>query len=201
MLLVEDHDLVRFGTRRALEGVEGWTVIGETGDGREAVEMAKDLRPNLVLLDLSIRRMHGIEVLSTIKRGSPEVKVLVVTGHDSARLAREALNAGADGYVLKDTPWEEFLSAMVQVVAGSRYIQGSVTVKLRLLDGAPEALSHRERQILDLTALGLTNKSTAGELKIHLRTVEFHMANIMAKLGASNRMEAVRIARERGWLA
>lgn len=198
VLLVEDHDLVRFAMRHSLEGAGGWVVIGDTGDGQGAIEMVKESRPHLVLLDLSIRGIHGIEVLYAIKRTTPEVKVIVVTAHDSAHWAREALAAGADGYILKDAPWEDFQSSMRQVMAGKSYIQESVTKKLGIVEGLTEPLSCRERQILSLIGSGLTNKEVADQLHIKVRTVEFHVSNIIAKLGAANRTEAARLARDRG---
>ena len=198
VLLVEDHDLVRFATRHALEDVGGWVVIGDTGDGQRAIEMVKESRPHLVLLDLSIRGIHGIEVLRAIKRVTPEVKVLVVTAYGSAHLAKETMDAGADGYVLKDAPWEDFLSSMQQVMAGNRYIQESVSKKLGLVDRPTEALSCRERQILGLIASGLTNKEAADQLHIQVRTIEFHVSNSIANLGASNRTEAASLARDKG---
>lgn len=200
ILLVEDHHMVRFGTRLALEGMPGWRVVGETGDGPEAIEMVKHLAPDLVLLDLSLRGLHGLEVLQAIKRQHAEVRVLVVTAYEAEHLARAALEGGADGYVLKDLPLEEYLAAIRAVVAGERYVQATIQQKLTAFGGAEGGLSDREKQILAMVSDGLENRAIGEQLRIRPRTVEYHLSNIYSKLGATNRTEAVRLAREQGWL-
>lgn len=200
VLLVEDHELMRYGTRQVLKSA-GWQVVGETGDGTEAVVMAQKLHPDLMLLDLVLRGMHGLTVLKEVKRLAPAVKVMVVTGHNVAHLAQAAWEAGADGYALKDLPWEAFEQGMRAVLAGRRWAQASVQEHLRT-SGRPssEALTRRECEILNAIADGLPNSQIASRLNIREGTVEYHVGNILGKLGADNRTEAVKVARERGFL-
>ncbi len=200
ILLVEDHDLVRYGTNQVLKSA-GWQVVGETGDGTEAVAMARSLHPDLILLDLVLRGTHGLTVLKEVKRLTPWVKVMVVTGHDIPHLAQAAWESGADGYALKDLPWEMFEEGMRSVLAGRRWAQASVQEHLRTpARPLTEALTRRECEVLGAMAEGLTNSQIASRLNIREGTVEYHAGNILGKLGAINRTEALKVAREKGLL-
>lgn len=200
ILLVEDHELIRYGTSQVLKSA-GWQVVGETGDGMEAVVMAQELHPDLMLLDLVLPGMHGLIVLKEVKRVAPAVKVMVVTGHDVAHLAQAAWGAGADGYALKDLPWETFEQGMRAVLAGRRWVQASVQQHLRTSGLPPgQTLTRRECEILSTVADGLSNSQIAAELNIREGTVEYHIGNILGKLGAVNRTDCVRIARQHGLL-
>lgn len=200
ILLVEDHELMRYGTSQVLKSA-GWQVVGETGDGTEAVVMAQKLHPDLMLLDLVLHRMHGLTVLKEVKRVAPAVKVMVVTGHDVSHLAQAAWEAGADGYALKDLAWETFEQGMRAVLAGRRWVQASVQEHLRTsAQPSSEPLTRRECEILGAIAEGLSNSRIASRLNIREGTVEYHVGNILGKLGAGNRTEAAKIAREKGFL-
>lgn len=200
IFLVEDHALMRHGMREILHNA-GWQVVGETGDGDEAVQRVIDLDPDLVLLDLILKGAHGLSVLRQVKRAAPQVQVMIITGHDSPHLVKAAWDAGADGYALKDLPWPEFEQGLRTVLGGQRWFQPSVQNRLEAAyEASVEILSGRECKILGLIAAGLTNKQVAEHLGIREGTVEYHLGNVFGKLQASNRMEAVRLARERGIL-
>lgn len=200
VLLVEDHDLIRHLTRSALEQMPGYQVVGEARTGEQALESLALHQPDLVLLDLRLKGLSGMNVLKAAKQRCSAVRVVVVSAFDSPHLVREALECGADGYLTKEASWNELVVAIQTVLEGRRYIQGSVAHQLLHSGVDRTTLTVRERQVLSLAAEGLSNKEIAGRLRVSTRTVEVHMANAMAKLGAGNRMQAVRLAQEQGEL-
>jgi two-component system response regulator NreC len=199
VLLAEDHDLVRSGLRALLRDDEDLRVVGEAGDVREAVERVRTLRPEVVLLDLRMPGGPAADVIGAANETG--ARVLVVTGEDDARLAREALEAGAAGYALKTIGREELLRALRLVAGGRQYLQAELGTQLMHAPSAPEALpdglTPREAEVLLLLAEGYTNAEIADQLVLSVRTVETHRGRIRMKLGISARAELARYVRER----
>lgn len=201
ILLVEDHELVRLGLRRALEGVSHWDIIGETGNGNDAIAMAARLMPDLVLLDMNLPGAHGLDVLRAVKKRCPHIKVVVLTGFPSPYLVRAARSAGAEGFVLKDLPWKNLVQVLELVLSGEEYIQESVApYAVSDPNEMVEQLTTRERQVLKLISRGMGNRAISETLGILKSTVDSHVRSILGKVGADNRVEAVDLARQSGLL-
>jgi DNA-binding NarL/FixJ family response regulator len=208
VLIVEDHSLLRKGLRSMIAGLQGYAVVGEAADGKDGIREAVSLRPDLVLMDLSMPGMTGLEATTQIKQRLPTARVIVLTIYQTGEFIREALRAGADGYVLKGTSYEEFVLALDSVVAGKKFLCQDVSMQLvdNYLhpDGAPPAkaawtkLTARERSILKLVAEGRTNRATGEFLCISPKTVEKHRANLMRKLGLRNAAELTLMAIDMG---
>lgn len=210
ILIAEDHTILREGLRALISATEEFRVAGEAGDGREAIRAATALQPHLVLLDLSMPGMNGLEALKEIKRQCPQTKVVVLTVHSAEEYVLATLKAGADGYILKDASSAELLLALRNVVAGRPYLSPGIADKVigGYLDGrktlkpssAWETLTDRERQVLKLIAEGRTNKEIADYLFISVKTVEKHRANLMRKLNLHNASALTAYAIEKGVL-
>lgn len=208
VVLVEDQDIVREGLRSLLEAHSDFVVVGEAGDGLEAVRQVERAAPAIVLMDLSMPTMDGAEAIRDIKRRFPRVRVLALTAHKSEARIRGALAAGADGYALKSTTAPELVRAMDTVLAGGRYVSPDIPDALvRQAPDAPDApaqpsvldrLSEREILVLRLTARGKGNKALAQELCISVKTVEKHKANLVRKLGLRSASELAPFAHEYG---
>jgi DNA-binding NarL/FixJ family response regulator len=192
ILIVEDHRLVRQGLRALLLADPELEIVAEAENGCDAVRCVGETMPDLVLMDLSMPGMNGIEAISEIKARYPKVKVLVLTVHENEEYIHSSLRSGANGYVVKDASREKFLEAIHDVLTGHTHLCSQATEKLigRLMNGAKssegasrwDSLTHRERQVLQLIAEGETNKTTAKFLSISPKTVEKHRASLMAKL-------------------
>lgn len=185
VLLVDDHPLVRAGIRRVLETRPGLVVVGEAHDGAEALRLVESLAPEIVVLDLTMPEVDGLEVLDRLRRRSREVRILVLTMHAEAEYVRRAVAAGADGYVLKESAVQELLTAIDSVRGGQRYYSPRVAAGLAPATAPnPEdpGLTGRERDVLRGIARGLSTKEIAAALTISARTVETHRANLMRKL-------------------
>ena len=192
LVIAEDHTILREGLKALLSTRADLEVVGEATDGREAVRAVQELNPDLILLDLSIPRSNGLEALKEIKRLSPQTKVLVLTVHKTEDYVFTALQAGADGYVLKDSSASELILAVRSVLSGERYLGPAIagTVVSGYLgsrDGKPlrpsfDDLSTREREVLKLIAEGYRTKDIAEYLCISPKTVEKHRANLMDRL-------------------
>jgi two-component system, NarL family, response regulator NreC len=196
ILLAEDHKILREGLKALLSGDPELEVICEAEDGRAAIKHAETYSPDMVLMDLSMPKTSGLEAIREIKRLKPIIKILVLTVHDSEEYIQAALQAGADGYILKDADRQELLSAIRNVLDGKRYLSPGISEKVieGYLSGhrklktktAWDGLTHREREILKLIAEGYQNKKIADYLCVSLKTVEKHRANLMKKLDIHN---------------
>jgi DNA-binding NarL/FixJ family response regulator len=196
IVIAEDHTILREGLRSLLTSGSEFEVVGEAEDGREAIRCVEKLKPNLILTDLSMPRMNGMEAIREIKKRSPETKILVLTVHKTEEYILATLQAGADGYLLKDSTHAELLMAVKHVLGGKRYISPGISDKVLegYLEGKKtlrkrtswETLTHREREILKLIAEGYRNKEIAEELCISVKTVEKHRSNLMEKLNLHN---------------
>ncbi|MEW6267575.1 MAG: response regulator transcription factor [Thermodesulfobacteriota bacterium] len=211
IVIVEDHTILRDGLRALLSSNPDFEVVGEAGDGREAVIRVEELSPDLVLLDLSLPRRHGLDAIHEMKRSRPQTRILVLTVHKNEEYILAALKAGADGYVLKEASHQELEMAIRTVVSGKRYLSPDVSdlVIEGYLEGkkAPkaesgfEALTPREREILKLIAEGYTSRQIASQLFISLKTVERHRANLMKKLDRHGISALTSLALEKGLIA
>jgi DNA-binding NarL/FixJ family response regulator len=206
ILLADDHGVLRAGLRVLLNAEPGLQVVGEAASGHETLRVAGELRPDIVLLDLSLPDLNGIEVTRRLKASLPETHVLILTLHEDERLLREAMQVGAAGYIIKRAVEAELINAVRAVWRGDLYVHPAMTRALLRKDSfasderAVEPLTPRDVEVLRLIAQGYTNREAAGVLGISVRTVESHRANIMDKLGLRGRAELVRYAREHGLL-
>jgi DNA-binding NarL/FixJ family response regulator len=208
IVIVEDHTILREGLRALLSAEPLFDVVGEAEDGRAAIRCCEDLLPDLVLMDLSMPKMHGFEAIKEIKRQSPDVKIIALTVHKTDEYILATLQAGADGYVLKDATHSELVMAIKHVLLGKRYLSPGISEKVieGYLEGketlktrsAWDALTRREREILKLIAEGYKNKEVGDHLCISLKTVEKHRANLMKKLDLHNAAELTAFAVDKG---
>ena len=204
ILIADDHALVRQGLRSVLEAQTGWTVCGEAQDGREAVKLALKLRPDIVLLDVTMPELNGLDATRQICRRLPGTPILILTMHESEELCGEAIQAGASGCVLKSDSPRQLLAAVEAVAAGGKYFTrptGDATqAGGQRVGGSPvlPRLSAREREIVQLLAEGRTSKEIASRLGIAFKTVDAHRTNIMRRLNVHAVADLVRYAvRER----
>jgi len=208
IFIVEDHRLFREGLKAMLSPSQEYEIIGEAEDGLEAIRLIKKQKPDLVLLDLSMPRMNGFSVLREIKGAIPEIKVLVLSIHESDQYVLQAFEAKADGYAIKDSSREELRVAILSVLEGKKYISPGVAdnVLEGYLDGrktlksksALDTVTEREKEILKLLGEGYQNKEIADLVHISVKTVEKHRANIMAKLDLHNAAALTAFAFEHG---
>jgi DNA-binding NarL/FixJ family response regulator len=209
ILLVDDHELVRRGARGVLHSRHGWRVVGEAANGREAVEKAIALKPDVAVVDISIPQLDGIEVTRQIREAVPAAKVLVLTMHESEQMVQRALEAGAHGYILKSDLTESLVKAVKSVSEGQRFLTPKVSEIV--LEGLLKKESQhqrreridprvtpRETEIISLLAQGKTNKEIAALLGITVRTVETHRSKIMLKLGLHSLVELIHYAIRHG---
>jgi len=208
VLIADDHGVLRAGLRALLNAEPDLTVVGEAADGPEALRLAGEMRPDVVLLDISMPGPDGIEVTRQMKAMIPGVRVLILTVHEDEGLLHEAIRVGASGYILKRAVESELINAIRSVWRGDLYVHPAMT--RALLQDLPstlvreetssEPLTPREIEILKLIAEGHTNREVADILHISVRTVESHRANLTGKLGLSSRVDLVRYARSHGLL-
>ncbi len=196
VVIAEDHTLVREGTREILEQQPDLQVVGEAADGPAAVEIVSRRRPDVVLLDLRLPGLNGIEVTERLSAAVPEARVVILSAYDDEDYVVAALQAGAAGYLLKTVPGQELVQAVRAVHAGETVLQETLSRKLAQYwrqassARASQWLSRRELEVLRLLAAGCTNKEIAARLAISLRTVEGHLGSIFSKLGVGSRTEA-----------
>ena len=209
VLLAEDHRTVREGVRLLLDAQPDMEVVAEAGDGRAALRLAKELAPDIVLMDVSMPEMNGLQATERMREDSPAVRVVMLTRHTDKAYLQQLLQAGAAGYVLKLSDPAVLLQAVRAVAAGGIYLDPAVTGKAlsgyfgRRAGGGSVAevnLSDRETEVLRHIALGYSNKEIAALLSLSVKTVEAHKANAMRKLDMHSRIDIVRYAILRGWL-
>ncbi len=198
VLLIDDHAVVRGGLRFFLAGADDIEIVGEGGSGAEALELAARLAPNVVIMDMMMPGMDGIEATRALRQRFPEIRVLALTSFGEGELVQRALQAGAIGYLLKDTQGSELVAAIRNAFAGAPVLSPDVTRALVSTLNTPPApggdLSERELAVLRLMVAGLSNEQIAERLYISRNTVRHHVHNILAKLEAANRTEAVALA-------
>lgn len=209
VFLVEDHTVVREGIRELIEREEDMEVVGETGNGEEAVQMVSRLKPDVVLMDIALPGLNGVEATRCIKESHPSVSVLVLTAYDSEEFIFAILRARAAGYLLKNVRGRELLNAIRAVYEGNSVLHPTVAKKVLEhfqpeVEKSPPAkrmpLSRREMEVVELGAQGLLNKEIADRLSLSERTVQTHWRNIFAKLGVSSRVEAIMHCLKEGWI-
>jgi two-component system, NarL family, response regulator NreC len=200
ILLVDDHELLRAGLRSRLEQEPGIEVVGDADSAERAIVLARALQPDLVLLDLLLPRKNGFDAIPEIARVAPDARVIVISSQIAPSSVRRALTAGAAGYVPKRASDSELVTAIKQVSSGSRYVDPEVgaTLVVDQVASALDALSERERDVLQLLALGYTNQEIGKTLYISVRTVDTHRAHIMRKLELDTRAELVLFALAHG---
>ena len=203
VLIADDHGVLRSGLAALLNAEPGVEVVGEAERGDEVLPEVGRTAPNLVLLDISMPGEGGLEVTRQIREAHPDVRVLILTAHEDEALLREAIRAGAAGFVIKRAVESELLNAIAAVSRGEIYVHPAMTRALLVQPAAPPggppagerpALTHRETEVLRLIVHGNTNRQVAALLDLSVRTVESHRANLMAKLGLQSRVELVRYA-------
>ena len=208
IVIAEDYTILREGLRALISSNPDFEVVAEAGDGQEAINFVEKLKPDLVLMDLSMPRMNGMDAIREIRKRVPETKVVVLTMHKTEEHILAAFKAGADGYVLKDATHGELMMAAKNVLSGKRYLSPGIseTVLQGYLDGRKtvkhrtswETLTQREREILKLIAEGYRNKQIAEDLCVSVKTVEKHRANLMEKLDLHNVQALTALAIEKG---
>jgi DNA-binding NarL/FixJ family response regulator len=202
LLIVDDHPVVRDGLRGMLERQPDFEVVGEAGDGKEALSSAERLKPDIVLMDLRMPIMDGVTALGEIKTRQPQIQVLVLTTYDSDADILPAIEAGAAGYLLKDSSREDLYDGIRAAARGETVLAPTVAARLvgRMRMPADDQLSSREVEVLQLVAEGASNSDIAAQLHISQATVKSHLVNIFGKLGVSDRTAAVTAALRRGIL-
>jgi two-component system, NarL family, response regulator NreC len=206
VLIVDDHAVVRSGLKLVLDADDGIEPVGEAGTARDAIFEARSLKPDVILLDVVMPDQSGLDIIPTLLHDNPDTRILVLSMQDDPRYVREAFDAGASGYVLKEAADSEVVAAVREVAGGGRYVDPELGARLVAAESAErkraeeDPLSDREGEVLRLLALGHTNQEIAKQLYISVRTAETHRAHIMQKLRLSSRAELVRYALDRGLL-
>ena len=210
ILLADDHETVREGLKAIINSQPDMNVIADAGDGKTAVQLAIAMKPDIVLVDVSMPQLNGLQATEAIKTQCPAVKVLALTRYSDAGYIRELLAAGASGYVLKQSRSTELLQAIRAVAIGSTYLDPTAAAKLaaemsrnkrlRTQEKPQSVLSQREEEVLRLVAWGHSNKEIARDLDVSVKTVETHKTNAMQKLGFTSRTDVVKFALVQGWL-
>lgn len=210
ILLAEDHETIRDGLKLLLNSQSDMEVVGEADNGRAALHLAEQFLPDVVVMDISMPELNGLQATKKLKEKCPRVKVLILTRHADPVYLQELLQAGASGYVLKQSKSEELIRAILAVAAGQAYLDPAITERAvtQLRESghvgrrvSPQAnLTAREADVLRLIALGYINKEVAARLNLSIKTVEAHKSNAMNKMGMKSRVDIVRYAMLQDWL-
>jgi DNA-binding NarL/FixJ family response regulator len=202
LLIVDDHPVVRDGLRGMFSADPRFQVLGEAGDGAEAIAVAERLRPDVILMDLRMPNTDGVTAIRELARRGVPARVLVLTTYETDHDVLPAIDAGATGYLLKDAPREELFRAVEAAARGQAVLSPAVATRLmgQVRQPAAEALSQRELEVLELIAQGSTNREAARQLFISEATVKTHLLHVYAKLGVNDRAAAVATAFSRGYL-
>lgn len=209
IILADDHPIVRQGMRSLLELQSDMCVVAEASDGLEAVQLTEKLKPDILVLDLMMPNLNGLEVLKQIKASNPRTRIIVLSMHSADGYVINAMKNGASAYVLKETGPSELVQAIQRVLEGEIYLSPVLSVRQdalfienadRVVGDPYDLLTRREAEILQMTAEGQSSSAIAGKLSISPRTVEIHRAKLMKKLGLRNQAEIVRYALQRGIL-
>jgi two-component system, NarL family, response regulator NreC len=210
ILLADDHVTVRQGLKMLIESQDDMVVVSEASDGRAAVEQARTLRPDVVVMDISMPGMNGLVATRTLKEIQPDAVIVILTRHGDDAYLQELLRAGADGYVLKQSAASELLQAIRATAARGQYLDSALTARVtagflaksgRKAHATGVSLSEREGEVLRLIAAGYSNKEIAAQLVLSVKTVEVHKANAARKLGLKGRIDIVKYALLQGWLS
>lgn len=199
LVIVDDHSLVRDGLKARLSVVPGLEVVGEAASGIEALRLAELHAPDLMLVDVGMRGMNGIELANALRDRHPHVRVLMLSMFDNREYVLSAIRAGARGYVLKESPTEEIITAISAVWAGGHYFSPQVAAMVAQVAPSASQLTSREHEILLLLAHGSSNKVVANKLDISVRTVETHRLSLRRKLGVDSASDLLKIALTNGW--
>ena len=197
IILADDHAMLREGIRKIIERIEDARISGEANDGLELLELLKKSSPNLIILDISMPNLRGLEAIREIRKTYPKVKILVLTMHKKKEFLRQALRDGADGFLLKEDAGSELIRAVQTVRKGGKYLSPLLTnvlTSLAVEEENPEVLTMREREVLKLLAEGKRTKEIAAALYISPHTVRRHRSNIMEKLNIKNLADLVKYA-------
>lgn len=209
IILAEDHETIRDGLKLLVNSRSDMEVVGEADNGRTALQLAEEFSPDVVVMDVSMPELNGLQATKKLKDKSPQVKVLILTRHSEPGYLQELLQAGASGYVLKQSKSEELIRAILAVAAGQTYLDPAITERAvtqlresgQVARGVPNAnLTAREADVLRLIALGYINKEVAARLNLSIKTVEAHKSNAMNKMGMKSRVDIVRYAMLQDWL-
>jgi two-component system response regulator NreC len=210
ILLADDHITVRQGLKMLIESQGDMTVVSEASDGSAAVEQARTLRPDVVVMDISMPGMNGLVATRTLKSMQPDSVIVILTRHGDDAYLQELLRAGADGYVLKQSAASELVQAIRATAARNQYLDSALTARVtagflgksgRKTHATGVSLSDREAEVLRLIAAGYSNKEIAVQLELSVKTVEVHKANAARKLGLKGRIDIVKYALLQGWLS
>ena len=210
ILLADDHVTVRQGLKMLIDSQEDMTVVSEASDGTAAVEQARTLRPDVVVMDISMPGMNGLVATRTLKQVQPDSVIVILTRHGDDAYLQELLRAGADGYVLKQSAASELLQAIRATAVRGQYLDSALTARVtagflaksgRKAQVTGVSLSERESEVLRLIAAGYSNKEIAAQLELSVKTVEVHKANAARKLGLKGRIDIVKYALLQGWLS
>jgi len=209
IILAEDHETIRDGLKLLVNSRPDMEVVGEADNGRTALQLAEEFSPDVVVMDISMPELNGLQATKKLKDKSPQVKVLILTRHSEPGYLQELLQAGAGGYVLKQSKSEELIRAILAVAAGQTYLDPAITERAvtQLRESGQVArkvqnatLTAREADVLRLIALGYVNKEVAARLNLSIKTVEAHKSNAMNKMGMKSRVDIVRYAILQDWL-
>lgn len=200
ILLADDHAITREGTRRLLEAEPDLQVVAEAADGAETVRLAEDLHPDILLLDISMPRLDGIQVVRALGVTIPTMRIVVLTGYDNRHYVQTLVRLGVKGYLSKATSSSELVAALRAIHAGGTYLQTEIAASRPAEAASPDDPTPRELGVLRLVAEGLRNREIAAQLATSERTVKFHLGNLFGKLQVTSRTEMTAQARRRGWL-